>query len=150
MKTTTDTTEREVINSFRDDYYFLSNFYHSEIRYKGVEYPTVEHAYQAAKSNLMSDKTKIAAAKTPAMAKRLGRQVRIRYGWDEMKVGIMFALLKLKFQDPELRRRLLATGDAKLEEGNWWGDTFWGTCGGVGENHLGRLLMVLRDELRGS
>jgi predicted NAD-dependent protein-ADP-ribosyltransferase YbiA (DUF1768 family) len=35
----------------------------------------------------------------------------------------------------------------ELIEGNWWGDTYWGVCNGVGENHLGKLLMKIRDYL---
>jgi predicted NAD-dependent protein-ADP-ribosyltransferase YbiA (DUF1768 family) len=59
-------------------------------------------------------------------------------------------LLRQKFTDPGLRARLLATGTALLREGNWWRDTFWGVDQrtGAGQNHLGRLLMEIRDELR--
>jgi predicted NAD-dependent protein-ADP-ribosyltransferase YbiA (DUF1768 family) len=57
-------------------------------------------------------------------------------------------LLRQKFAHPELRRLLLATGDAELVEGNTWGDRFWGVCAGRGQNHLGRLLMAIRAEIR--
>ena len=56
--------------------------------------------------------------------------------------------LRLKFEIPELREALLNTDNAKLIEGNWWGDKFWGICNGVGENNLGKLLMEVRDEIR--
>jgi predicted NAD-dependent protein-ADP-ribosyltransferase YbiA (DUF1768 family) len=57
--------------------------------------------------------------------------------------------LALKFSDPVLREMLLDTGDAILEEGNMWNDTFWGIDlnTGKGQNHLGRLLMERRAEL---
>jgi hypothetical protein len=42
---------------------------------------------------------------------------------------------------------LLATKGHDLAEGNWWGDTFWGTCKGTGHNHLGKILMDIRSEL---
>lgn len=62
----------------------------------------------------------------------------------------MRALLMVKFAPAtELAERLLATGDAQLVEGNTWGDTFWGVCDGVGENHLGRLHMWIRSMLGG-
>jgi len=62
---------------------------------------------------------------------------------------IMYLLLGLKFADPTLRSWLLATGDAILEEGNSWGDTYWGVSRGYGENWLGILLMLVRGEIRG-
>jgi predicted NAD-dependent protein-ADP-ribosyltransferase YbiA (DUF1768 family) len=58
-------------------------------------------------------------------------------------------ILMRKFAHLELRGLLLATGDAHLEEGNWWGDYFWGVCKGKGENNLGKILMKVRDFYRG-
>lgn len=72
----------------------------------------------------------------------------MRSDWEEVKLGVMEGLLREKFSDPELRRKLLATGERELVEGNDWGDSFWGVCAGRGKNHLGRLLMKLREELR--
>ncbi len=60
----------------------------------------------------------------------------------------MFHLLTLKFKDPYLRDKLLRTGEARLIEGNWWKDRFWGQVNGVGENHLGRLLTLVRYHLQ--
>jgi len=51
-------------------------------------------------------------------------------------------------QNPELRDKLLATNDAYLVEGNNWKDTYWGICNGVGENWLGRILMIVRHALK--
>ena len=65
-----------------------------------------------------------------------------------MKIDIMRQVLKSKFtQNPELKAKLIATGDAELIEGNNWNDRFWGVCRGVGQNHLGKLLMEVRAEL---
>lgn len=91
---------------------------------------------------------RIAALPTPLAAKRTGRVVLLRADWEEVKVEVMRAVLKAKFSDPELADALLATNDAELIEGNWWGDKFWGVCRGVGKNKLGQLLMQLRAELR--
>ncbi|MCH7737275.1 MAG: NADAR family protein [Chloroflexi bacterium] len=60
----------------------------------------------------------------------------------------MLELLRDKFRDPVLRQMLLDTGDLELVEGNNWGDRFWGRVSGVGDNHLGRLLMQVRGECR--
>ena len=54
-----------------------------------------------------------------------------------------------KFSDPVLRDKLMATGNCQLIEGNTWGDRYWGVCDGVGQNHLGRLLMEIRDQIQG-
>ena len=68
------------------------------------------------------------------------------------KFNLMRPLLKKKFDNnhPELQQKLLATGDEELVEGNYWGDTIWGVCEGVGENHLGKMLMEIRTELKKS
>ena len=79
-----------------------------------------------------------------------GRLVPLRPDWEAVKVGIMEEIVRAKFiQHPELAARLLATGDKVLVEGNHWGDTFWGvdTRTGQGHNHLGRILMKVREEL---
>ena len=84
----------------------------------------------------------VAACRTPGEAKRLGRSLALRSGWDGMRVEVMRALLRVKFRPGSvLAGRLLATGAAELVEVNTWGDRWWGVCGGVGENRLGRLLM---------
>ncbi len=51
-------------------------------------------------------------------------------------------------QNPELCRLLLSTGNRSLVEENTWGDTFWGTVNGYGENHLGRILIDIRAKLQ--
>lgn len=65
--------------------------------------------------------------------------------WDTVKTVIMYDLLKQKFGKEPFKTKLLNTGDAKLVEGNWWNDTYWGVCNGVGENRLGILLMLVRE-----
>lgn len=137
-----------VIDSFTGEYRFLSNFYPSRIVVKGILYPTVEHAYQAYKTNELHQRMWISSARTPGEAKRRGRRVHMSSGWEHIKLGVMSSLLKWKFEIPDLRKKLVDTRDAELVEGNTWGDTFWGVCNGVGENNLGKLLMRVREELR--
>jgi ribA/ribD-fused uncharacterized protein len=139
---------REPIYAFRDATEFLSNFYSSPIEYDGTEYPTVEHAFQAAKTLDLNQRAAIQAAPGPSEAKRLGRSADLRPDWEEVKVDIMRELLRVKFSDTTLQEKLLKTGDRVLVEGNTWGDTFWGVCRGKGENHLGLLLMEIRSELQ--
>jgi len=121
----------------------------------GISFATVENAFQAAKTEDAEEKTRIAATTNPVVAKRLGRRVRLRPDWEGVKDKVMLEMLRLKFADPVLAARLLATGDAELVEGNRWHDNYWGSCacekcGNRGENKLGRLLMKVREELAGS
>lgn len=133
---------------------FLSNFYRACVTYDGEEYPSVEHAYQAARTHNAAWRATIRAAGSSSMAKRLGHQIShnptlLRQDWTLVKVGIMRDLLAQKFAPgTECARLLLKTGDEVLVEGNWWHDTFWGVCDGVGQNQLGELLMERRTLLR--
>lgn len=135
-----------MIDSFTGQYRFLSNFYPAWVHYKGIDYPSVEHAYQAQKTDIPSEQVAISKLSTPAQAKRMGRQVKWRRDWDKVKVGVMRDLLQIKFAQQELLQKLLATGDEQLVEGNWWGDRFWGVCHGEGQNMLGKLLMEVREQ----
>lgn len=144
-----------VVDSFRGEFRFLSNFYPLlfGVVYEGVAFPTVEHAYQAAKAFFSSSKRNrrilnaYAALPKAGMTKALGEIVCTTPEWQSAKVAIMRDLLVQKFKDPVLRRLLLNTGSAELIEGNDWGDIFWGVCDGVGENNLGKLLMEIRTEI---
>jgi N-glycosidase YbiA len=136
-----------MINSFSGPHRFLSNFYPSPIIYGSIIYPTVEHAYQAAKSSDMSIRKQISLLNSPGKAKRAGQNVTLRLDWEEVKVEIMEDLIRIKFQNDDLYNKLLATIGEELIEGNNWGDTFWGVCDSVGENNLGKILMKIRDEM---
>jgi ribA/ribD-fused uncharacterized protein len=141
------------IIDFRDNipagnFKWLSNFYMVEVEYDGEIYPSTEHAYQAAKTMLPAERREIQTASTCGKSKRLGQKVKLRPDWEEIKVEVMRDLLRQKFAQPDLRQKLLATGDQHLVEGNTWEDYFWGVCNGRGLNHLGRLLMDVREECR--
>lgn len=142
-----------MINDFHGSCLFLSNFFMHSIMYEGILYPSNEHAFQAAKSLDKAARLKIAALPTASMAKKAGRgknpdiKFELREDWDVVKLDIMYTLCKEKFSDPVLASKLKATGNEELVEGNWWGDTYWGVCKGVGSNHLGKILMQVRDEL---
>jgi len=142
----------QAITHFHGQYFFLSNFYPAPIVFEGETYPTVEHAFQAAKTGEADERRAIRAAETSAKAKQLGRQVALRADWEQVKFNLMAELLRQKFSDPELRARLLATGDSDLIEGNTWGDKVWGCVmfrgEWIGKNYLGKLLMQVRAEAR--
>jgi ribA/ribD-fused uncharacterized protein len=137
----------EPITSFRGYYGWLSNFYKLPFDYKGVTYPTAEHAYQAAKSSNSAWAHVIGEASTPALAKKLGCEAPMWNNWDDIKVEEMTEILREKFKIPGLRKLLVQTAPRELIEGNTWGDTFWGVCRGEGANHLGQCLMKVRQEI---
>lgn len=141
----------KAIDRFSGEYRYLSNFHPSPIVVEGVEYATVEHAYQSAKAMDAEDKAAIATARTPGKAKRMSRKVVHRSDWDQVKVEVMERLVRAKFKThADLRSKLLATGVAVLIEGNNWNDRFWGICQGQGKNQLGQILMRIRRELMDS
>jgi len=126
----------------------LSNFWPSQVEFEGTVFPSVENAYQAAKS-LDPSFRKGFLDLTPGKAKRQGRKLKdIRPDWDSVKLQVMEDLLRKKFSNRLERLFLIATGDQHIQEGNTWGDKFWGVFAGEGENHLGRLLMKIRGEIR--
>jgi ribA/ribD-fused uncharacterized protein len=137
------------IDSFFGKYRFLSNFFPSPIVYDKIYYPTVEHAFQAQKTLDIVGRKRISLAASAADAKHMGKLVDLRKDWETVKLEVMEKCLRLKFEHEQLKQQLLDTGDAELIEGNTWNDTFWGVCGGVGLNHLGKLLMKIREELKG-
>ena len=132
---------------FRNEYDFLSNFYPCRIRYGDLVFPSVEHAFQAMKSkdpNVWKQFT----SGSPAQAKKLGRRIKLRPDWESIKLPLMKNLLLAKFSRSDLKLKLKATAPLHLEETNTWGDTYWGvTPQGYGKNHLGKLLMEVRDTL---
>jgi N-glycosidase YbiA len=134
-----------MINGFIGGHRFLSNFWPVEIHLGGLIFPTLEHAYQACKTLDPAERRMIASLATPGQAKRAGKKLTMAPDFDSSKLIIMKKLLIIKFSNQQLREKLLATGDQEIIEDNNWGDTFWGTCNGVGSNHLGRLLMEVRQ-----
>lgn len=139
--------ELEMIDNFSNEYQFLSNFYPETMEYKGEIYLSSEHAYQAAKATNKEDKKKVMDAPTCHLSKKIGRSIKVRKDWDNIKDQVMLKILRAKFSDPELRERLIETDGEELVEGNNWGDTYWGVCKGKGKNKLGKLLMQVRDEI---
>lgn len=133
-----------MVSEFQGEFRFLSNFWPCKVEFEGIMFPSVEHAYQAAKTLDMQKRKEIAALDSPGKAKRAGSKLELRPLWEEIKVPIMKELLIKKFLNRELWFKLKQT-QGELIEGNTWGDTFWGVCRGQGENILGRLLMEIRD-----
>lgn len=136
------------IDRFDGIYSFLSNFYLFKVHdldYPDIIYPSVENAFQAAKT-LSKKERKNFVPLTPGQSKRLGRKVELRSNWNEIRLQVMEQLLREKFSNSVLKEKLMETSPKKLVEGNNWNDYYWGICNNRGENNLGKLLMKIRDE----
>lgn len=136
-----------IIDKFRGEYAFLSNFYSCPVTYNGESYLNSEAAFQAQKTQ-DPEIRRAMSTMSAGQAKKFGRSLKDP-NWFDKSVRIMYEVLTAKFtQHVDLRKKLIATGDAKLVEGNNWNDTFWGVCHGKGENVLGCLLMMVREDLK--
>lgn len=139
--------KKGTIAGFRGKYRWLSNFERCEILYKGIIYQSTESAYQAQKTLKISVRH-IFAKLDSRESKALAKALTIRGDWDEIKYDIMSDICRVKFNMPQFKPRLIDTGEMEIIESNHWGDTYWGECDGEGENHLGHIIMDIRDELR--
>ena len=164
-----------MITQFRDEYFFLSSFHRSAFTLWGYEWPSREHAFQARKNWSAEHVRRVLAAPAPADAKKLGRECSLRPDWDQVKKREMLQIVLASFgQHPDLAQMLAATYPHELVEGNTWRDDYWG-CVPVrarslagesidyfgpgpaksrdsnfpwrGRNHLGKILMAVRDVL---
>lgn len=147
-----------IIDNFRNEYDFLSNFYvGAPIKLWGTEFSTSEHAYQWAKTIVPDEQMAILECKTPGQVKRAGRNVTMRPDWESIRYGVMVEILYAKFtQHWGLKQKLLETGNSMLIEGNHWHDNIWGSCTcekcdkfiAAHQNLLGRALMEIRERLQ--
>lgn len=139
----------KAILSFSGDNFYLDNFYEAPTPFAGKWYPTSEHAFVAAKTDDPALRLQVARMSDPGLAKAFGRRLKLRPHWNDIRIGFMYEIVWAKFDHHfELRERLIATGNVHLEEGNHHEDRFWGTVDGVGENHLGKILMAVRKEFQ--
>lgn len=135
------------INDFTNEYAFLSNYYECPVIYDNLSFCSAEAAYHAQKEKQRECEFIFLS---PDDARHLSRTLtNIRSDWDDVKLDVMYNIVKAKFtQNRDLKEKLLATGDAHLEEEGWWNDQYWGVYQGKGENHLGKILMKIREELK--
>lgn len=142
-----------MIYTFTDNpHKWLSNMIPVKINLKGKTYPSVEHAYQSEKSK---DKTwKELCSKENISGKQIkvfSKTIDLRPDWEDVKLLVMEYCLREKFNQEPFKSALINTGNENIQEGNYWGDKFFGIdlkeTPNVGENHLGRLIMKIRDEL---
>ena len=131
----------------------MSNFFETMVPYEGMFYPTAEHAFQAAKTLTVAIRKEIIELPTPLEAKRYGRELLLRDGWENIKDKVMLTIVRSKFAiRHDLALALSRTGDREIIEGNHWGDRYWGAVWNSdkqkweGKNKLGKILMKVRGE----
>lgn len=132
------------------EYGELSNFYSCSFDLDSKNWKTVEHYFQAYKTLDPKDQEYIRNLPTPKEAKQYGRMVSLRKDWEEIKLEVMKKACLAKFtQNENLKKILLSTGTKELRE-HTFRDKFWGDGGknGKGKNHLGKILMEIREKLK--
>lgn len=108
----------ESIDKFDREFWFLSNDHPNEVHLDGEKYPTVSHAYAAARTLDEEAREFIRKAATPEDARRISEDATARPAWEEVRLNILRDLVWRKFvMHPYLRSQLLATDDAKLTGG---------------------------------
>lgn len=133
---------------FRNEYWFLSNMYECELVVNRRAYKCLESAFQSFKSEDMKIRDSFCGL-NGFESKKLGRKIKLRKDWNEIRVPLMRELIKRKFEKGSELAEKLKKVKGEIVEDNEWGDKFWGKVNGVGENWLGVLLMERRDELLG-
>lgn len=132
----------------------FSNFYTCPVEYEDIMYPNSECAWQAQKTFDPDIKQRFATY-TAAGAKKMGRRVKLRPDWEEVKYNLMVNVCYAKFsQNLKLKEILLSTGHEIIVENTTpWHDNLWGNCECIkckdkgGKNLLGKALMEVREQL---
>jgi len=139
-----------MIKEFKNEYRWLSNFARCGVELDGQMYKSVEHAYQSAKSDDPEWKEFCTVEINPAEVRKQSRNIQIRKDWDNIKEDIMLKCLKEKYDQEPYKQLLLDTKNEQIQEGNWWGDKYWGVDlkTGEGQNRLGKMIMQIRQEIR--
>lgn len=155
------------MKDFLTEYRWLSNFWEVEIKYDNIIYPSVEHYYVAMKIDesqkvtikvnnkdvemlltVQEIRQYISKIELPGRAKTFGKKIKQRKDWNDIKVSIMNYGLKQKYSQEPFKTKLIETYTQTIVETNYWKDTFWGVCDGVGKNVLGKMIMSIRERIR--
>ena len=127
----------------------LYNTFYSDIKYKGLLYPSVENAYQAQKEPDQVKRMKYTRLST-SQAIYYGNRKRLSYNWLENRDKIMHELLEIKFQDKHFREELLSsdlddTIFYNTDHNNYWGFCTCEKCRNKNQNKLKDMLIVIKN-----
>ena len=142
-------------SGLKNGYETFSNFYNApfslKINQKQITFPTVEHYFHYQKALLFNDKNAqqaILNTTDPLQVKRIGRTVKNfnHEQWESVAPKHIANGMYLKFtQNPTLKKQLLDTKDATLEEVNPYDNKYSVGKDGNGQNITGKCLMQVRD-----
>lgn len=143
--------QKNKILFYEGPWYAFSNFASFMVYWRKQYWMTSEHAYQAAKFTDPLIVEEIRLARSAHEAKKAA-QAHIRDkvpNWQEIKLSVMEDILRAKLeQHPYIQSKLLETGSLEIVE-NSPKNSFWGRgFDWRGQNHLGKIWMKLREELR--
>ena len=135
---------------------YFSPYTAHAIELNGVVYPTVEHAYQCLRYTDPKIIEEIRSARSPVKAWEVSSRYKEQSQKPDFrgrKLDVMKMLMRAKAdQYEEVKKALLDSGDALIIKHivTWPpGDGFWDDGEhGEGMNHMGKIWMEIRDELR--
>jgi ribA/ribD-fused uncharacterized protein len=159
-----------MIERFRGEYFPFSNMYPLPSWIEadcGVLVPTSEHAYMANRFKDVRIQLAVAAARGLETSKAMYRDglaaKKLAYEFiasgEELvaadpiaRIALMKRVVNKKINENDsIRALLISTDEEDIQEGNDWGDTFWGISpvgSGSGQNNLGKIYMELRSKLK--
>lgn len=131
----------------KDNYKWLSNMdlFPKPIIINNEVIKSSENYYQSRKTLDVELRKKILSM-SPYEAKKYCKTIPLRDDWDNVKLSVMQEALDIKFSITYYRLLLISTVEPLVED-NYWNDTYWGVCRGIGENMLGKLLTILRERI---
>ena len=140
------------IDSFTEYYEFLHNNFYTPVYYECMLFPSVTHAYQAARSNDERTRRAILNAENLKTVLNIARRIEDSENWNIRRLKIMEQLIRDKFRrSKELQEKLKATGSREIVmtyEEETVANTFWGAIKSKGQNQLGRILMKIREDIK--
>jgi predicted NAD-dependent protein-ADP-ribosyltransferase YbiA (DUF1768 family) len=154
-----------MITSFKGKYEFLDPAYYSLTQFDGVLYNSAEAAFLASQYDDPYFRSMFQDAALPIWrARDLAKRLQKRRDWiPELALQLMRQITFDKFtRSPNFRSLLLATCHEEIIAENNWHENFWGVCvcnlrpGKYGQkvacrrpgsNHLGKILMSVRDQI---
>jgi ribA/ribD-fused uncharacterized protein len=142
------------IDNFSGYFEFLSNNFLTPIYFEGILFPSVSHAFHAARSTDDNTRKAILNAESLIAVSKIAKRIEDPADWPSKRVKVMEQLIRDKFRrSKELQEKLKATQNREIvmtydEESA--GNIFWGVVKGKadkGQNQLGRILMIIRQDL---
>jgi ribA/ribD-fused uncharacterized protein len=138
-------------------YIYFSPYTAHAIEIDGSVFPTVEHAYQCKRYTDKKIIEEIRSAKSPVKAWEVSSKYKHlqipEFKNEEYKLRVMKDLMRLKaIQHEEIKKALIDSSDMRIVKHIVTyppGDGFWDDGeDGSGLNHIGRMWMEIRDEIR--